>query len=477
MQNIDKRKNIFVLLTAHHSRAIITMISEIIKHKKSEFRYNPIFIGGSEEYKYLMNFKGFKYQKQFINFEELFLTVASHDKKNNNKKSISFSTKIIYFLKKFLKNNLKGSSIYSLILQQFIFYRLLKKSEKAKEIFKKYNPQALITISDRNQTDTSAVFLKLAKKNTIPIFLFNLTIYSKEVAHQYRQSIPELDTSINRNLYEKFSLIFLKSTIFKNILFQTREHLLAHKIFGSLSKNPWWNGNGLSDYVISSNGFDTTELIKNGVNKNKIYTLGNPEYQLIYKNFMNRYKLKRKIYENYNFDSSKKLIIASMPQWYEQGQISLKVHKREIKFYTDILRSTNFNILLSLHPRQNIKDYLYLENNVMRISKEKLSNIISCSDKYVSNISSTIIWSVLLGIPITVYNPIDLEYSSLSKLKSVKFCNTKNTFKKNIMNTDLNLKNLKKDWKLLDRSRVFQLDIISKYINLLNENCKILTKK
>ena len=465
MKNSSSKNNIFVLLDRHHSRALISTISIITKNNRNKLF--PIFIGGEFEHKIFENENKFH---EYINFEDFNLSRRESLNTKNFKPNFMFS--FFIHLKKLLKNyitiNLKNSSLFSIAFQQIIYLRLLKKLQKAKILIRKYNPKLLITLSDREHSDIISVLSKAAKINNVPIILMNLNIYCKENAWDYRQSINKLDTTKNKNLYDKFSLFFLKSCIYKKTLYQEREHLLAHKMFGSLSQNPWWNGNGLSDFIIATNGFDRYKLIENKVKKSKIVTIGNPEYQLIYKNLKNKNNLKKKIINKYQFNPEKKLIIAAVPQWYEQGMVSLDDHLNEIKFYCDSLSNTQENILLSLHPRQIFEDYNHFQKGNMKISKTPLSSIISCGDRFVSGISSTIIWSTLIGIPTVVYDPFKINKNTFIKFKTVKICQTKKGFSENISSFKLNKKSITDDWKFLERHKVMRGDLSSKYNDLLS---------
>ncbi len=467
---MHKIKNIFVLLDSHHSRSIITMTS-LIKKNKNNF-YNMIFLGNDAEYKFFkdaINEKILKQEDTFINFNKISLKgekkIASN--KNINKKSKNF-------LKIILKNIFKDTSIYSFIIQILIYRRLINCASKARNIIKKYKPIFLLTINDRKHDDMSASFFVEAKKVNIPIILFNINIYSKEAAFGYRLCpikntiIRNLDVKKYKNLYEKYSLFFLKNCIYKGSLYQSREHLLAHKMFGSLSKFPWFNGRGMSDLVIASNGMDELELIDNGVSPKKIVTLGHPEYSSIYKNFKNNKKIRKKIFIKYNFKLDKDLIVAALPQWFEQGVTTFEEHQKKIKFYIDSISKTNKNILLSLHPRQNINDYIFLESKNIKISSDRLSSIISCCDLFITNISSTIIWSVLLGTPCIVFNPFKVEYPMFKKFRTIKIASSKKRFLEYLNNVKFDESMLQSDWTMLKRKKVFSESLSSKYIQLFD---------
>ncbi len=475
MSKLKENNYIFVLLNGHHSRAVLSIFKTILNNKNNKF--NLIFIGGNKEYEFLESDDYFKWNKMFINFEELNSPKEFIDIEKNKTTNYlnGFSTNIYFNLRKFLKNKLKGTSIKSLIVQFLIYVRLKKKLKLTIKLFKKYKPFMVIKCSDRDHSDPEAVFSKGAKIFKLPIILLNLNIFSKEVACEYRidkdsnNVLPELDIFKNKNLYDKWSLYFLKTCIFNNILFQSREHLLAHKMFGTLSNFPWFNGNGLNDLILVNNGFDKIDLIDNKVEEKKILIIGHPEYELIYKNFLKKEKLKSKIYQENQFDNNKKLIIAAIPQWFEQGLLNIEEHNKEIKNYLEILSRTECNILLSLHPRQQLKDYLDLEDKYIKISKTKLSNILCCADRYVTNLSSTIIWGILLGIPTVTYDPCKLKYKNLLKFKSIKICESKSQFSSNILNFKLDKKLLKNDWNLLKRDEVFNDKLSQKYIDLFSK--------
>ncbi len=51
--------------------------------------------------------------------------------------------------------------------------------------------------------------------------------------------------------------------------------------------------------------------------KDNLYTTGHPEHDLLYESFLQKDRVKNELINKFSLDSSKKIVILALPQWYE----------------------------------------------------------------------------------------------------------------------------------------------------------------
>lgn len=161
----------------------------------------------------------------------------------------------------------------------------------------------------------------------------------------------------------------------------------------------------------------------------------------------NKEQVKKKIFSKYSFDDQKKLIVLALPQFSEHNLMSRVQHDEEIKDILVELEKHECNVLLSLHPKMNFDYYKKLENNYcVKISEERLNEVLGASDYFIACFESTIKWAIMLGLPTMFLNYFKLGYD-LSYLKSIVTVTEKNDFSdmlnkfiKSGLSDDLNIK-------------------------------------
>lgn len=212
------------------------------------------------------------------------------------------------------------------------------------------------------------------------------------------------------------------------VLFYSLEVMFRLYLNGVLPKNPWIIGGGDSNYVFVQNEQIKNNLIQHGVESEKILVTGQFTTDSMYKNGNEKKILKKMIVDKYELNRQKKILIFALPQLSEHGLMSKRLHHQELQYIISVLCQLDINILCSLHPKMNKKDYLYLEiNNQCKLIDERLSEILPCADGYIGCFESTTVWAHELGIPSLFINYFDLGYN-MNYLKNLIICNNKNEF-------------------------------------------------
>tara|TARA_B100000989_G_C19518526_1_gene462940 strand:- start:513 stop:1610 length:1098 start_codon:yes stop_codon:yes gene_type:complete len=118
--------------------------------------------------------------------------------------------------------------------------------------------------------------------------------------------------------------------------------------------------------------------------------------------------IRKNLYKKYKLNNNKKLLIIGMTNWYEHNLTSQKEdlfrNEKMIKYV--IKNLSKYNILISLHPKQKIKDYRNLVNKFkIKIIDEPLINVISTCNIFVTSFGSSVLqWTKICKIKSIVLN-------------------------------------------------------------------------
>ena len=101
---------------------------------------------------------------------------------------------------------------------------------------------------------------------------------------------------------------------------------------------------------------------------------------------------KKSILEKYQLDNESEIVIIALPQFVEHNELPWREHWEEIHFLLKTLDGQpNKNILISLHPRMDKKNYTFLEHQYdVKILNERLADVLPIADLFVATYSGTV---------------------------------------------------------------------------------------
>lgn len=374
------------------------------------------------------------------------------------------------FISKFLNQKTIQLSIIQ-YLKEKIYYNIFNHYAKlCTTILKKNNTSLLVTIADRHLFHIEMGLIKAAKDLNIPIFLPFIAQWSAEVNYLSIKNNPNYMLTNKSSIYERIVLKKYTYQMYKNRFYYQAFLFKALDNLNILSEMPWLNGGGASDIVALPNKLSYNQHINMGIKKEKLRILGDISYLTLYNIHKNREKLKATIIKKYNLQHHK-IIIINLPNWKEQNLAPEKKHW-EIIFKT--IESTlnyqnEYSILISLHPRKIINDYLFLKEKYnITIIEERLMQILPISDIYIADQSSTILWSILCGIKtlsVCYYKRMDI----FTDFRSIVFADKEDELENQLHNLISHDISFTHDWDLLSRNKVFHDNIIENYINIFNQ--------
>lgn len=414
--------------------------------------------------------------KELDNFYEIkILLVAKKDSikklEYNNLEYICINIDIKVI--KFLLNNsfvrrIKRTSM-GMLLHEILFDLKFKKELRyIKELLFNIKYELLITLSDRHLATLEYAVLKNTRDRNIKILIPFLYETDPEgfLSAVYKKANYRIDKE--SSIYQK--VVF---KMFKNLSY--KEHYIypafLYRVFSKnsvLSSNSWVLGAGLSDLTLLGN-------IKSFTNYKNINASGN--YKIVgdisYLNIIrckDNKDWKNNFFYKYKLEN-KKLIIYAIGQFMELGLCSSIKHFNIIEENLSYLSNYNkdYIILISLHPCMNYEDYKYLESKYnLRIIDEKLSDVISFADIFVSITSATIVWAALLGIKSLVF----ANYYSVptyDKLTSPYVIKDNDIEKKIMYFMNNYMPCFDHDWELLSKKIVFNKNIGIRYNEVIQD--------
>ena len=358
--------------------------------------------------------------------------------------------------------------IYEFLLFFIMLFELYSRYYKVKKAIHEFKPKIILSNGDRHN-GLEQVVLKVAKDNNIKVIVPHLVYSTDESCVRLRQNKVFLDKTITPSkLLSKFIMKVMPNQVFNyennKYLFYRPSITLAYKLFGSLSKNPWYIGNGLSDFVCVDNINSYIRYKNNKVPEEKLKIIGDISFDKVYEKYKTKKTIKNKIIKKYDLDPKKRIIIVSLPQLAEHNLLSWKDHWKETRFLMKSLDKKAQNILVSLHPKMKRDKYEFLENEFnCKILTERMFDVLPIADLFIATFSSTIFWAVLCGINSIVVDFINLDINMFNFLKTVKIITRKEKLESALekyQNKDLNFK---KDWKSLSRNNVFDGKVIERY--------------
>ena len=339
--------------------------------------------------------------------------------------------------------------------------------KKIRKLVKEYEIDILLLNGDRH-LGYEPVFLKVSKELKIPSVIVYLVHYADEESILNREMpTKKIKTNWLNSSYIKRSQDNPKYVVLKGSYYYSHPVGNALSKFGVLTPNPYVMGSGFSSILCLNNVFHKNYYIHSGVNEDKIKVLGDPAYDSLFESYSQKKRLKSQILYKYDLAARKKILFLALPQLGEHNILPWKEHWDEIEFLVSNLCHLQCNILVSLHPKMNASEYMYLERKYdCVILEETLSEVLPAADLFVATYSSTVVWSVLCGIKTVVVDFYGLNLSMYDFLTSIMKIENKECFEEIVSEFLTDNVDFSADWKMLSRDEVFDGKTIHRYINL-----------
>ena len=316
----------------------------------------------------------------------------------HSKKAKKYS-KLSSFLKMIADDTFFGCWFQHYLVCELLKKRELKKIERLKdwvvEVVERHNIEKVLIQSDRSLGLESAV-LYAAKIKNIKVDLLSFA-YSSDFKSAYKLR----ETKIYRfckNLPS--NVLYCDETLGKRAYYK-RFQALALSELGVLSSNPWVLGGGATNKMYLDSERELHRLISLGGVREKYQVTGTCSQDDLYNAIFSS-----------DIKTGKKTIVVALPQYYEHGLCSKEKHDEAIDGMMQVLKSYEYNVLISLHPKMNINDYRYIEHDFGFVLAEKpISDLIPLADLFLATYSSTVSLALLANKVVIICDHVDLNYT------------------------------------------------------------------
>lgn len=319
--------------------------------------------------------------------------------------------------------NLNRSLSIQILRATRIAVRLAIITSKIKSILKQSNVTHVFAYSDRTHDYVEAATLKASKKLGIKVSLPYAAQFNIEIAHRFRlKDEPHLQVSelswASKILFKRL----INRTQYDGVLWQDLHILLAHHFFGTLSTHPWCVGNGITSNVFVDSQRTRRHYMVAGCPEHKIRIVGHSDIREIFLSFRNRKKIRKTFFKSTLITSpEKKIVVLSMPQYWEQGYLNRSEHLEVIQKHLEAIPQSLAHLVISFHPRQNQQDYqLILEKFDHSVLSCNLAEFVGAADMLLASNSTVLPWGVYCQIEtIGTWTPNKFLYQDLDGVEFI----------------------------------------------------------
>jgi hypothetical protein len=272
---------------------------------------------------------------------------------------------------------------------------------QAKALADEFKPDIVFLSGDRGGGSLEMGFLYLAKNRHFVTAIPPVVVPADEKAlFEFRRN--KNDYRASKELMRKYPTV-VRTDPFDGRLVSIYpvHHIEALKKYGLISQQPWVLGGGSVDWVMLSSERLARRMVEHGCNSDKIIVTGHVSHDGIHRTLAEREQRREQMCSVYHLSNSKKWIGVALPQFAEDNFMSWPEHWAEIDkiFYGLKTFFDTTNILVSLHPKMDAEKYEeYCKKWPVTIVSESLSEWIGVLDAFMAHYSSTVEWSVALGI-------------------------------------------------------------------------------
>jgi hypothetical protein len=342
---------------------------------------------------------------------------------------------IVDFLAKPLKRQIKlsGSRMLDVWLRKpfrngtFVYYTRIKMHQMRIRKYFKNNKTDILLLNEANTEYLTEVYVREAHKRNIAVVVIPYTFCTPaEPAESYYHN-PNHNLA-NYRFKKHFIRSFMPEWLYvhkkKTMLRLPFNQALVQKLLRVQSPQPWIQESTHAEAIISASQYDTDYLINIGIPAHQIKTIGIPNQDYLYNEYINASQNRERLYKELKLKPRSKLaVLAVPPNALGMGQAAGEV---EFKSYNDILdfwiealcadaEKNGWNIILAPHPtldKSHLKKY---ETPYCKLSFAQTSKILPICDLFIASISTTIKWANTCGIPVLNYDVYKLRYEDFSK--------------------------------------------------------------
>jgi hypothetical protein len=426
-----------IVLFVPHSEASFSEMLYIADKIEDQGRFSPMFIFFWQNYARSVSIcKERDYQYQIYAVSNKAETDTSHSKSQKNHQSHSISPS--KNLSKWVKENLKRLFFVLLI---WYWVQFNKDKRFARKLLTQYEIACVLLISDRHVGIETAL-VRMANILGIPSLIVPFGFADEESSVVYRQAQENwrktygMQSSLNRVIaIAKPNWVYTHDG--DPLLWNPPSWLFAALMAGILPQLPWALGGGGAWRMAVESQYHKDSFMKQGIPSQKLFVSGKARYDYSAQIWDRQITERAELCRLLSLDNDKRILVCSVPQMAEHDLLPWPEHWAEIDFLFSSLANlkSHANVLLSLHPRSDINQYLpKAEKYGLIISRDyTYEHLIPLCDVFVATYSSTVTLAMACQKPSIVIDFYNLGYDYFDNVYGIEVCRTHNEFTEVLM--------------------------------------------
>ncbi len=314
-------------------------------------------------------------------------------------------------------------------LAQFLYYLVVFSRDKwaAKRLLVNLRPECILTVGDRHVGIETAL-IRVANKRGIPSLIVPYALSGQAGAAAYRLAQEDwrhtygMSSGINRWV-AKIRPKWIHKTASYSLLWNSSAWMIAAQLTGIAVPAPWSLGGGAAWTMAVESDQARDILVREGMAAEKLVVVGKPRYDAASRIKENQLEWRIEVCRTLNVDPDKPLLVCSVPQLAEHALMPWEEHWQEIDFLFTCLSEPNpeHNVLLSLHPKSDLAQYLpRAEKYGFKVAiNYSYDQLIPTCDVFVATFSSTVTLTVAAEKPAVVVDFGWFGYELFDELSGV----------------------------------------------------------
>lgn len=305
---------------------------------------------------------------------------------------------------------------------------------RARPLFGRFEPVALLVSDDRN-LQHEPVFMRLAEQRGCLTVVVPFAASDADADAYVRRGRRELIIDDSppwsaRRITARLLPKQVRETPYGRMLFVSPTTTWALFFHRMLPAMPWCVGGGRSDVVALFSAGEREAKERMGVPREKLVVTGQPSLDELEAAARAAPRVRAQLARAHGFDRDRSIIACAVPIYGEHGLLPWAEHEDEIAWLFEALAGTGAVVLLSLHPKSDLRRYRRLagEHGLVLMSAP-LRRWLPAADLFVGGgYSSTVRWAALLGIATVVTDNVGLGYSMYDDLDGLVLARTRPDF-------------------------------------------------
>lgn len=279
--------------------------------------------------------------------------------------------------------------------------------------FERQRPDCIVLYGDRNLGIFPAV-IKAAKRLKIPTFVLQIASPDVEFLIRSRKECEEywVEGKAGNEVAAALFKSFVKGSGETKIIFYPWYQIYPLFILGMLPAKPWSLGDSFDGELLLVSEYYKDMMRSQGASLKRCSVVGQVSLDVLYEMNQRRSAVRASIVNKYFNKHEGKVIVFSLPQFFEHHIMTWNEAKVTIQEMVDSASSVDgCVVLLVLHPKMKLEDYSFLEHgkyNVSLARDERLSQCLVAADMFLSCFESTLYWAICCKII-----PVYLDYFEL----------------------------------------------------------------